>query len=155
MTGFILTFHFIICIFMIIVVLLQAGKGADIGASFGGGSQTVFGPRGAATLLSKITTGAAILFLLTSILLAHLAKDQSNASVINGAKLPTPKAAIAESQKAETRKTETQKADSKKADIKNSESLKTEVVEEKTEEAPAAAETQKVLTPKKKARSKR
>ena len=52
--------HYIVCIFLIIVVLLQSGKAADLAGAFGGmGSQTVFGPRGSATVLSKATTGAA------------------------------------------------------------------------------------------------
>ncbi|MFO1519462.1 MAG: preprotein translocase subunit SecG [bacterium] len=92
MTGFILTIHFIVCIFMIIVILLQAGKGADMGATFGGGSQTVFGPRGAATFLSKVTTIAAVVFLVTSISLANLSKHRSSSSVVKGVTLPgTPK----------------------------------------------------------------
>ncbi len=146
MAGFILTFHFIICIFLIIVVLLQAGKGADVGAAFGGGSQTVFGPRGAATLLSKVTTGSAILFLLTSIILANMAKDQSASSVIQGAKIPPP--AIAETQSAETQKAESQKA----AEVKTEEVVAPSAIGA-TESAPAT-ETQKALTPKKRVRSK-
>lgn len=67
--------HVIICFFMIIVVLLQSGKAADIAAAFGGmGSQTVFGPRGTATVLSKATTIAAALFMATSLTLAILAQ---------------------------------------------------------------------------------
>ena len=60
--------HVIVCLFLIIVVLLQSGKAADLAGAFGGmGSQTAFGPRGAATVLSKATTTAAVLFMLTSI----------------------------------------------------------------------------------------
>ena len=73
----ILVFHFIICIFLIVVILLQAGKGADMGATFGaGGSQSFFGARGAATFLSKLTTAAAIGFLLTSLSLAAIHKKR-------------------------------------------------------------------------------
>ena len=62
--------HVIVCIILILVVLLQSGKGADLASAFGGGSsQTTFGPRGAATVLSRITTGAAIVFMLTSLIL--------------------------------------------------------------------------------------
>jgi len=65
------TLHVIICFFLIIVVLLQSGKAADLAGAFGGmGSQTVFGPRGTATVLSKATTIAAILFMVTSLALA-------------------------------------------------------------------------------------
>lgn len=74
----ILTVHYIICVFIIIVILLQAGKGADMGATFGvGSSQTLFGARGAATLLSKITTVVSLLFLCTSISLAAIHKYRS------------------------------------------------------------------------------
>jgi preprotein translocase subunit SecG len=65
--------HILICLFLIIVVLLQSGKAADLAGAFGGmGSQTAFGPRGSATLLSKATTGAAVLFMLNSIALGIL-----------------------------------------------------------------------------------
>lgn len=60
--------HVIVCLFLIVVVLLQSGKAADLAGAFGGmGSQTAFGPRGAATVLSKATTISAIVFMLTSI----------------------------------------------------------------------------------------
>ena len=60
--------HVLVCFFLIIVVLLQSGKAADLAGAFGGmGSQTAFGVRGAATLLSKATTFAAVLFMITSI----------------------------------------------------------------------------------------
>ena len=66
--------HVIVCLFLIIVVLLQSGKAADLAGAFGGmGSQTAFGPRGSATLLSKATTISAILFMLTSISLSIVA----------------------------------------------------------------------------------
>ncbi len=66
--------HVIVCLFLVIVVLLQSGKAADLAGAFGGmGSQTVFGPRGAATVLSKATTIAATLFMLTSLTLSIMA----------------------------------------------------------------------------------
>src|SRR4030088_1473312 len=66
--------HVLVCLFLIIVVLLQSGKAADLAGAFGGqGSQTAFGPRGSATLLSKATTFSAILFMVTSISLSMLA----------------------------------------------------------------------------------
>ena len=66
--------HVIVCIFLIIVVLLQSGKAADLAGAFGGmGSQTAFGPRGSATLLSKATTVSAIVFMITSLSLSILA----------------------------------------------------------------------------------
>ena len=72
LTAIILIVHVIVCIALILIILLQTGKGADIGAVFGGGSsQTVFGSTGAATFLSKITIGAAIVFMVTSIVLTY------------------------------------------------------------------------------------
>ncbi|HZT29948.1 MAG TPA: preprotein translocase subunit SecG [Bryobacteraceae bacterium] len=66
--------HVIVCIFLIIVVLLQSGKAADLAGAFGGmGSQTAFGPRGSATLLSKATTVSAAVFMITSLSLSILA----------------------------------------------------------------------------------
>ena len=66
--------HVIVCLFLIVVVLLQSGKAADLAGAFGGmGSQTAFGPRGSATLLSKATTISAILFMITSLSLSILA----------------------------------------------------------------------------------
>ena len=65
--------HIIVCLFLVIVVLLQSGKAADLAGAFGGmGSQTAFGPRGSATLLSKATTIAAALFMVTSLTLSIL-----------------------------------------------------------------------------------
>src|SRR5215469_9874238 len=66
--------HIIVCLFLIVVVLLQSGKAADLAGAFGGmGSQTAFGPRGSATLLSKATTISAALFMITSLSLSILA----------------------------------------------------------------------------------
>jgi len=66
--------HVVVCIFLIIVVLLQSGKAADLAGAFGGmGSQTAFGPRGSATLLSKATTISAVLFMITSMALSIMA----------------------------------------------------------------------------------
>lgn len=88
--------HYILCFFLIITILLQAGKGADIGAAFGaGGSQTVFGPRGAATFLSKLTTVVAILFLTTSVGLSKLSRMGSDRSVLE--KVPVQESAPLES----------------------------------------------------------
>jgi len=74
MNTFLTALHVMVCIVIVVVVLLQRGKGAEIGAVFGGGaSSTVFGSRGAGNFLTKITTGAAITFMCTSMALAYLA----------------------------------------------------------------------------------
>src|SRR6202011_1028818 len=73
--------HVIVCLFLIIVVLLQSGKAADLAGAFGGmGSQTAFGPRGSATLLSKATTASAVLFMVTSLSLSILATRRAGAT---------------------------------------------------------------------------
>ena len=74
-----LTFiHIVVCFILIMVVLLQSGKAADLAGAFGGGgSQTALGSRGAATLLTKMTTGAAVLFMITSLGLAIVASRSS------------------------------------------------------------------------------
>ncbi len=96
MSALVILLHVIICVVLIVAVLLQSGKAADLAGSFGGvGSQTAFGPRGATTLLAKITTGAAILFMITSIGL-WLISTKGEKSVVKGAP-----AAATETQKAE------------------------------------------------------
>lgn len=86
--GLVLGIHILVCFFIIIVVLLQSGKSGDISAAFGGqGSQTAFGPRGAASALSKATTWSAVLFMLTSITLAVYADRRGGPmSVLQGVK---------------------------------------------------------------------
>ncbi len=69
--------HLTDCFLLVAAVLLQAGKGAEVGATFGGSSQTLFGSRGAATFLSKLTIGAAMVFFLTSLGLSILSKERS------------------------------------------------------------------------------
>lgn len=90
MENVILALHYVVCVFLVIVILLQAGKGADMGAAFGGSSQTVFGSRGAATFLSKLTTGVAVVFLITSISLASIARNKSKSSILKTVAEPTP-----------------------------------------------------------------
>src|SRR6202046_4552015 len=73
--------HVLVCFFLVVVVLLQSGKAADLAGAFGGmGSQTAFGPRGSATVLSKATTIAAALFMVTSFLLSILSTRSGKAS---------------------------------------------------------------------------
>jgi len=79
--------HVVVCFFLIIVILLQSGKAADLAGAFGGmGSQTAFGPRGSATLLSKATTISTVVFMLTSISLSIIA-TKNNGSSAGGAML--------------------------------------------------------------------
>lgn len=86
--GLIVAVHIIVCFFIIIVVLLQSGTSGDISAAFGGqGSQTAFGPRGAASALSKATTWSAVAFMLTSIVLSVYATRRGGpTSVLQGVK---------------------------------------------------------------------
>jgi len=88
MIWFVGTIHVIVCLILIGVVLLQQGKSADLAGAFGGqGSQTAFGPRGAANLLTKVTTYAAIVFMFTSIGLTVLIQRNSGSrSVLSGIK---------------------------------------------------------------------
>ncbi|HKW98565.1 MAG TPA: preprotein translocase subunit SecG [Bryobacteraceae bacterium] len=70
----VLIVHWLVCIFLVVVILLQSGKAADLAGAFGGmGSQTAFGPRGSATLLSKATTASAVVFMCTSLALSIMA----------------------------------------------------------------------------------
>src|SRR5579863_10029303 len=103
------TIHILVCFFIIIVVLLQSGKSGDISAAFGGqGSQTAFGPRGAASALSKATTWSAVAFMITSITLSVYASRRGGpTSVLQGLKsqpvktqpAPTPKPSTPPTQK--------------------------------------------------------
>ena len=76
MTLVLTVLHVVVCIFLVTVVLLQRGKGAEIGAVFGSGaSSTVFGGRGAGNFLTKLTTGSAIVFMITSLSLSYIAGE--------------------------------------------------------------------------------
>ena len=84
MTTLIIIIHVSVAIALIMIVLLQTGKGADMGAAFGGGSsQTLFGSTGASTFLSKATTVVAILFMVTCLSLAYLSSHQSSGSIMS------------------------------------------------------------------------
>jgi preprotein translocase subunit SecG len=81
--------HVFVCAVLIVVVLLQHGKSAEIAATFGGmGSQTAFGPRGTATVLSRLTTWCAIVFMLTSISLTILSGKNKPSSIMENVKTP-------------------------------------------------------------------
>lgn len=83
MTHVLIIIHVVVSIALIMIVLLQSGKGADMGAAFGGGSsQTLFGSTGASTFLGKLTTIAAIIFMLTSLALAYYSSNRNRSSIM-------------------------------------------------------------------------
>lgn len=85
--------HILACIFLVLVVLLQTGKGADMGAVFGGSSSTVFGSSGAGNFLTKLTTATAVIFMLTSLGLTYFSARRNSATIFDTA--PAPAAAPA------------------------------------------------------------
>ena len=96
MSTILIIVHVIVCVALIMIVLLQTGKGADMGAAFGGGSsQTLFGSTGASTFLSKATTGAAIIFMFTSLALAYLSSHRPADSIIQDIPAPVEQTAPA------------------------------------------------------------
>lgn len=82
--SFIIVLHVTVCIMLILIVLLQTGKGAEMGAAFGGSTQTVFGSSGPAGFLNKLTTAVAILFMVTSLLLCYLSGRVSIPTIMDG-----------------------------------------------------------------------
>jgi preprotein translocase subunit SecG len=89
--------HILVCLVLILIVLLQAGKGANMGAAFGGSSQTVFGSTGAGTFLGKLTAAVAIVFMITSLTLTYTATrktssllERSKASPVTRQTVPAP-----------------------------------------------------------------
>ena len=126
MSLVLIVIHVLVCIALIMVVLFQTGKGADMGAAFGGGSsQTLFGSTGAATFLSKLTTVAAIVFMITSLALAYISSNRTSSSIVSetpaaveeqaapseSAPAPTEGTAPQESAPATEAKSETQPSD--------------------------------------------
>ena len=90
MNFILLTIHILVCLSLIGIVLIQGGKGAEVGAAFGaGGSGTVFGASGGQSFLSKLTTGAAVIFMLTSLSLAIFWGQQGSSSVMPDQVTPT------------------------------------------------------------------
>ena len=75
--------HIIVSLALILIVLLQTGKGAGMGAAFGGASQTVFGSSGASTLLGKLTTAAAVIFMCSSLFLAYSVTESEESTVVD------------------------------------------------------------------------
>jgi preprotein translocase subunit SecG len=83
MINLLIALHVFVCILLILIVLLQSGKGAEMGVSLGGGaSQTLFGAAGPATLLTKVTTVVAVIFMITSLTLAYLSGHQADNTVM-------------------------------------------------------------------------
>ena len=87
--------HVMVCLFLVGIVLLQHGKGADIGATFGGSSQSLFGTEGPLPLLNKITTAVAVIFMLTSVTLAYMSSQTSKSSVMSGVSVSQPAVEVA------------------------------------------------------------
>ncbi len=94
MTTILTIIHILVSFFLIGIVLLQHGKGADVGATFGGSSQSLFGTEGPVPLLNKITTLAAIVFMCTSVSLAYMSAHKSTGSVMSDVKVQIPVAPI-------------------------------------------------------------
>ncbi len=82
--------HILCCLFLIGVVLLQQGKGADMGAVFGGSSSTIFGSSGAGNFLTRLTTGAAVVFMLTSLTLTYASARRLSSTVFDSGAMPEP-----------------------------------------------------------------
>ena len=97
MSLIIIITHVIACLALIMIVLLQTGKGADMGAAFGGGgSQTLFGSSGASPFLGKVTTVIAIVFMLTSFSLAYISTHKHSGSIMMETKAPVEEPAAPE-----------------------------------------------------------
>ena len=77
--------HVLACLFLIVIVLLQTGKGAEMGAVFGGSSSTVFGSSGAGNFLTRMTTAVAVLFMCTSLGLTYFSARQGTATIFDDA----------------------------------------------------------------------
>ena len=93
MMTFLTILHVLACVTLILIVLLQAGKGANMGAEFGRSSQTVFGSGGAGTFLGKMTAIVAIVFMLTSFALTFMVSRQTS-SLMSGSSAPITKQSI-------------------------------------------------------------
>ena len=129
MLPLLITIHVIVCIALIMIVLLQTGKGADMGAAFGGGaSQTLFGTSGASTFLSKATTAAAVFFMLSSLILAYMSGHQNSTSIMTEVALPAKQAPAADT-------------DKKVAEATTTEQKAETTATEQKAEAPPAGET--------------
>ena len=106
MSVLLIILHVIVCIALIMIVLLQTGKGGDMGAAFGGGSsQSLFGSTGASTFLSKATTVAAIVFMITSLALAYMSSNRTGKSIMTTTPAPVSAPATSETKPDEAQNT--------------------------------------------------
>jgi preprotein translocase subunit SecG len=112
MALFLVIIHVVVCVALIMIVLLQTGKGADMGAAFGGGSsQTLFGSTGASTFLSKLTTVAAVVFMVTSLSLAYRSGQKQESSIMPETSPPIEQPAATQSSEPGTAAPEAKEAD--------------------------------------------
>ncbi len=121
MSGLLIAIHIIACFILIVAVLMQSGKSADLAGAFGGvGSQTVFGPRGAASVLHRVTTICAVLFMLTSLGMWMFSEKGAKSALVREAPEVTEKTQQTEEKKAPAaepeQKTEQQTAETEKKD---------------------------------------
>jgi preprotein translocase subunit SecG len=94
MGALIIIVHVVVCLMLIGIVLLQTGKGADMGAAFGGSSQALFGGAGPAPFLTRVTTAAAVIFMVTSLALAYVSANVMEGSVMSGVETASPGQAV-------------------------------------------------------------
>jgi len=93
MNAILIILHILACVALIMIVLLQKGKGAGMGAAFGGSSQTVFGSAGSSSFMHKVTTAVAILFMLTCLSLSFFSRQGTSTSIMEGVAQPEAPAA--------------------------------------------------------------
>jgi preprotein translocase subunit SecG len=143
--GLVLFFHIVVCLLLVIIVLLQSGKSADLAGAFGGmGSQSTFGPRGSATFLSKMTTTLAILFMVTSLTLWIMAANKADSSSVLGKEdIPQEQTQTTDDKAAETKTADTtgdKPAEKTEPKEENKKADKTSEDAGKTQDEPKPAE---------------
>lgn len=94
MYAVLVTFHVLACLALILIVLLQTGRGAEMGAAFGGASQTLFGGGGGSSFLSKLTTGAAVVFMITCLTLTYLGAGPQTKSIMENVPVEKPQGPV-------------------------------------------------------------
>ncbi len=114
-------FHVLLCLFLIVVVLLQSSRGAEIGAAFGGASRTLFGASGATTVMGKITTVVAIFFMVTCLALTYYSEKPKVTSVMDKPKQGEVAPLLPEAKPVQG--VENQKQGSETADVKESQPM--------------------------------